>query len=244
MLYVTGDTHGSYRRLRDFFRHKPAGPEDLLVVLGDAGLTYYGDKRDAPHKDSAARLPLPLLCLRGNHDRRPEALAGYRRAPAFGGTVYVEDAYPGIMYAVDGEVYSIQGFSLLTVGGAYSIDKEWRLRHGYNWFPDEQLTRSEMRAVEARLDIAGWRVDAVLSHTCPLRHEPRESFFPGIDQAAVDKSMELWLDALESRLDFKVWYCGNFHVDKRDGPVRFLYADVVALQEEIRPGGRNNVPDE
>lgn len=232
MLYITGDTHGSYRRLRRFFRDKAAGPEDLLITLGDSGLTYYGDERDAPHKDSAAKLPLPVLCLRGNHDRRPDSIPEFRKESAFGGVVYVEEAYPGILHAVDGEIYHIHGFSVLTVGGAYSIDKQWRLDHGYNWFPDEQLSRGEMRAVEARLDAAGWSVDLMLTHTCPLRHEPRESFFPGIDQTSVDKSMERWLDRIESRLDFKAWYCGHFHVDKQSGPLRFLYADVVALQQE------------
>lgn len=45
--------------------------------------------------------------------------------------------------------------------------------------------------------------------------------------------MEGWLDRIESRLDFRAWYCWHFHVDKR--------ADVVALQEEpaFCPSGSN-----
>lgn len=229
MLYITGDTHGSYKRLRKFFRGRSVQADDLLVILGDAGLTYYGDERDEPHKNSAARLPVPLLCLRGNHDRRPETVPGLKPESRFGGTVYADEAYPGILFAVDGEIYRIQGYSVLAVGGAYSIDKEWRLAHGYNWFDDEQLTIGEMNAVEAKLAMAGWRVDVTLTHTCPLRYEPREAFFSGIDQAAVDKSMETWLDSLERRLTYRAWYCGHYHVDKQAGPVRFLYRDVITL---------------
>ena len=30
---------------------------------------------------------------------------------------------------------------LLVIGGAYSIDKDYRLTMGYKWFPDEQPTK-------------------------------------------------------------------------------------------------------
>lgn len=229
MIYVTGDTHGSYKRLRTFFRGRPASRADVLIVLGDTGLNYHGDERDQRHKDSAARLPLTLLCLRGNHDRRPETLPGSKRLTRFGGTVYAEDAYPNILYAAEGELYTLEGKSALAVGGAYSVDKAWRLEHGYHWFADEQLAQDEMGRIEARVDAVRWRVDTVLTHTCPLRYEPTEALFSGIDQRTVDKTMERWLDSLEQRLTYRQWMCGHFHIDKREGPIRFLYTDVVTL---------------
>ena len=93
MIYVTGDTHGSYRRLRRFFNRKPVGKDDILIVLGDTGLNYYGDDRDVPHRKSAARLPLTLLCLRGNHDRHPASLPANRAEKRFGGLVYADEQY-------------------------------------------------------------------------------------------------------------------------------------------------------
>lgn len=229
MIFVTGDTHGSYKRLRAYFRGRTASKGDLLIVLGDTGLNYHGDERDLPHKRSAARLPLTLLCLRGNHDRRPEALPGHRSERRYGGTVYVENAYPDILYAADGEIYELEGRSVLTVGGAYSVDKEWRLAHGYHWFADEQISGECMDEIEAKLAGRHWRVDTVLTHTCPLRYEPSEALFGSIDQSTVDKNMEVWLDGLEQRLSYRQWLCGHYHIDKRDGPLRFLYRDVVAL---------------
>ncbi len=232
MILVTGDTHGSYKRLRKHFNRpgREAGPADVLILLGDTGLNYYGDQRDEPHLKSAARLNLTLLCLRGNHDRAPESVAGYRPRTCFEGRVFVDQAYPRLLFAPAGEIYQIEGRVVLTVGGAYSVDKEWRLANGYNWFPDEQMSPDQRAALEKRLDILNWRVDLVMTHTCPMRFRPQEALFPGLDQRSVDTSTEIWLDRLEERLTYSRWFCGHYHIDKESGPVRFVYHDVVGLE--------------
>ena len=51
-------------------------------------------------------------------------------------------------------------------------------------------------------------MDVVLSHTSPLKYEPREMFLDFIDDSRVDKSTEIWLDAIEDRLDYEQWFCG------------------------------------
>ena len=55
-----------------------------------------------------------------------------------GGKVWVEEAYPNILFAKDGEIYDIAGMKTIVIGGAYSVDKFYRLSKGYNWFEDEQ----------------------------------------------------------------------------------------------------------
>lgn len=230
MIFVTGDTHGSYKRLRRFFKGRDVSPQgDILVILGDTGLNYYGDERDLPHKRSAARVPLTLLCVRGNHDRRPEALPDLHPVWHFGGMAYQEKDFPNILHAADGEIYTLEGKTALVIGGAYSVDKDYRLSHGYNWFADEQVTPEEKQRIEIRLQETGWAVDTVLTHTCPLRFEPVEALFSSVDQSEVDKSMEYWLDSLERRLRYRQWFCGHFHIDKPCGAFRFLFNDVVTL---------------
>ena len=44
---------------------------------------------------------------------------------------------------------------------------------------------------------------------------PIEAFMPGLDQSLVDHSTEEWLDYLESKLNYKAWFCGHWHMDKR-----------------------------
>lgn len=61
---------------------------------------------------------------------------------------------------------------------AYSVDKMYRVSHGYGWWADEQPSEEIKAYVEAQLEGMNWNV--VLSHTVPLKYEPTEVFLSGI----------------------------------------------------------------
>lgn len=119
-------------------------------------------------------MPITLLCIHGNHERRPTAGLGYERAQRFGGEVMVQPEFPNQLFALDGEVYKLDGQSCIAIGGAYSIDKEYRLMRGGGWWPDERPSAAIKRKVESVLASRGWQADIVLSHTTPLSLELRE----------------------------------------------------------------------
>lgn len=56
--------------------------------------------------------------------------------------------------------------------------------------------------------------DLVISHTCPKIFEPRDLFLASIDQSAVDKTMELYLDEIETSLSYSRWVWGHYHDDR------------------------------
>lgn len=93
MLYITGDTHSNFSRL-SCLRNMQQLPQqrDTLIILGDAGLNYFGDERDASLKNTLAQFPLTLFCIHGNHEMRPEGIAAYTESTWHGGTIYVEAA--------------------------------------------------------------------------------------------------------------------------------------------------------
>ena len=95
------------------------------------------------------------------------------------------DQYPNILFAIDGEVYDFNGNSCIVIGGAYSVDKYYRLARGWSWFPDEQPSEEIKAKVERVLAERNWKIDIVLSHTGPLKYEPTEVFLPMIDQSIV-----------------------------------------------------------
>lgn len=43
------------------------------------------------------------------------------------GTVMYEEEFPNILFPVDGEIFTLNGVQCLVIGGAYSIDKFYRL---------------------------------------------------------------------------------------------------------------------
>lgn len=226
MFYITGDTHGDFGRFYGFCEENRTTKEDVMIILGDVGLNYYGDARDECRKEDAAALPVTFFCIHGNHEKRPEKVESCKIKRFCGGLVWCEEAYPNILYAKDGEVYRLGERDCLVIGGAYSVDKPRRLAWGSPWFEDEQPSQQIKERVERCLAAREYRVDAVLSHTCPLHYEPVEAFLCGVDQSRVDKSTEQWLGELERKMTYEKWYCGHYHIEKAVDKLRFLYESI------------------
>ena len=225
MIYITGDMHGDFRRLKRFCRESKLTADDTVIILGDAGINYFGNERDEQPRKLIAKLPITVFCIHGNHEMRPESLPIYHEREYRGGVVYVEDAYPNILFAKDGEFYDFDGIEAFVCGGAYSVDKDRRIEMGWSWFADEQPSEEIKRLVEERLAEHGWKVDCMLTHTAPLKFEPTEFFIDSVDQSTVDKSTEIWLDTIEERLDYKRWYFAHYHGTKEIGRVRIMFKD-------------------
>ena len=230
MIYITGDTHRDFGRIFDFCEENGTTKEDVLIILGDAGINYDLDISDYNLKWQLSALEVTLLCVHGNHEERPFLIDGYEEKTWRGGVVYCEEEFPNLLFAKDGEIYDFDGIKSVVIGGAYSVDKYARIYGFAPWFESEQPS-DEIRAyVEQKLEQAGWRVDCVLTHTAPKRYEPAWAFIPGLNQAAVDKSTEEWLDSIERRLSYGSWYCGHYHVDSQEGPVRVTQDDILELE--------------
>ena len=83
--------------------------------------------------------------------------------------------------------------------------------------PSDEIKQRTQAIIESET------ADIVLSHTCPLRYIPTEMFLPMVDQSTVDQSTEEWLGEIEARIDYKAWFCGHWHVDKRVDKMHFLF---------------------
>lgn len=226
MIYITGDTHRDFSR----FYKLEKDTDNMLIVLGDVGINYYLNEEDKIYKEYLKKLKLKLFCVRGNHEERPENISTYKEVEMFGGKVFIEEEYPNLIFAKDGETYYIDGKKILVIGGAYSVDKQYRLLHGYKWFKDEQLTKEEMDTI---LDeVKGKQFDIVLTHTCPYKYEPREVFMQGLDQSKVDKSMEHFLDKVEENINYDKWYCGHYHTEKQVDKLEFMFGRIKIFNKD------------
>ena len=231
MIYLTGDTHGRFDRIFTFCEERNTSRDDILIILGDAGINYHLGSRADRLKDSLESLPITLLCIHGNHEQRPFSIDSYREIDWHGGKVYVESQYPSLLFAKDGEIYDLDGKKAVAIGGAYSVDKFYRLIRHIAWYDNEQPSPEIKAYVESQLEKAGWQVDYVLSHTVPLKYEPVEVFLPMIDQSEVDKSTEIWLDEIEEKLSYRRWYSGHYHTSKAIDRLRILFEDYAVLGE-------------
>ena len=94
MIYLTGDTHGRFERIGIFCDKMQTSRDYILIILGDAGINFHAGALDILRKEYLAKLPITLLCIHGNHERRPESLPYYDEQEWYGGKVYVEARYP------------------------------------------------------------------------------------------------------------------------------------------------------
>lgn len=230
--FATGDTHGDFSRFYKLNNAVPEGETWGVIILGDAGINFWLTKRDKKLKyricDSFPNLH--FYCVRGNHEARPEDVEGMDLLwdDEVNDKVYWEPDYPNIKYFIDGFEYNINGYKTLVCGGAYSVDKYWRLEKqaaGFygGWFANEQLSEEERDMIMGLVQDQSY--DLVLAHTCPWEWEPRDLFLSCVDQSSVDDSMEHWLGELLNNISWGVFLCGHFHDDRTLAP----HAEMLSL---------------
>ena len=211
---VTGDCHGDMSRFANY--EYPRDGTTGIIILGDAGVNYYMNGRDTSAKKKLQNSGYQFYLVRGNHEARPTDCEGIEWIydESVGGTVGLDIAFPAIHYFIDGDIYTIDNHSCLVLGGAYSVDKYYRLNRGYpyQWFSNELLDEDERNEIFKRIE--GREFDFVLSHTCPRAWEPTDLFLSSINQSTVDKSMEEWLDEVKIAIKYRVWLFGHFHADR------------------------------
>lgn len=171
--------------------------EDIIVLLRDVGANYYNGRKDYLMKQWLNNSGTRFLCIHGNHEMRPVNISVYIETEWCGGKGWLQPEYPNLVFAKDGEIYTMNGLQYLIIGGAYSVDKYYRLSRGWSWWPDEQPS-PEIKAYT-------------------------EMFLGGIDQRTVDDSTERWLDTIEESIQYKAWFCGHWHTDKRIDKMHFLF---------------------
>lgn len=211
----TGDTHGEFTRFKNYDKEVQKDPETAVIILGDAGLNWTLDEHDAQLKNFLSkRYKFRIYCVRGNHEARPANVPDMKLIydDDVHGTVWMQEKWPNIRYFKDVGIYNIGPYSVGVIGGAYSVDKWYRLDKGAIWYEDEQLTQEERD--HALNDVFnGIMLNFMFTHTCPISWEPTDLFLGYVDQSRVDKTMENFLEEIKEKNDIRVWLCGHFHDD-------------------------------
>ena len=247
MIYVTGDTHGRFVRIYELIKRVRPTIADILIILGDAGINYFDNKKDLSLKAQLAELPLTFLCIHGNHEMRPENISSYQEIPWRSGTAYVEKEFPNLVFAKDGEVYQLEGMRVMPIGGAYSTDKDYLISgrgvDGWcGWWADEEPSDEIKKRVETRLEEEAWKLDVVLSHTCPKKYlkdlvgATRPASSTRLKLEVRNNPTEDWLETIETRLDYKKWYCGHWHVNFGVDKLLCLFEVILPFVTEPEAG--------
>jgi hypothetical protein len=221
---VCGELHGITKKsIKQQYGTKLFNDIRYHIILGDGGFMWLGDHKtdDFNYKVLAYR-PFPVLCVIGNH----EPILGMNNIPeidiGIGETVYQIHDKPLVAYLKRGKVYIIDGFKMLVLGGALSIDKN-RRTPGKSWWKEEYWSEQEKQDVLKLLETEN-AFDCVLSHTGPHTINQTLFYSGDFDPQKYHDEVALLNDRIRKLITFKKWWCGHWHQDT-------YYTDAQTGQE-------------
>lgn len=242
---IHGDCHGNFTWMMTGALDDYKPEETAIIILGDAGFDFYLNQLDDRKKKEVNSRGFRIYWLRGNHEARPQDIPGYEKIydEDVHNVVYCDPRFPNLRAFMDYGVYDIQGYDCLVIGGAYSVDKYYRLERANlteetndpkqsGWFANEQLSDVEKQEAEDMIETYQFHgnvpcFDFVFTHTCPYSWEPSDLFLNGVDQSTVDSTTEKWLDKLKDSMFWDIWCFGHFHADRIERPyVEQYYRDT------------------
>ena len=218
MIYIIGDRHGEED---GFSEEKLPGQSlwtanDIVIVTGDFGYVMRGERNNLPEKnklDALARKPYTILFCDGNHEGF-DYLEQYTEEVRYGAPV--RRIRNNIFWLQRGYVYTIEGKTFFVMGGAYSIDKAFRMRYqeicGEKiWFEKELPSPEEYRRAIQNLEANNNTVDYVITHTAPRSIIPRIIHTCPDDH---DRELTGFLDWVYHEISSVRWFFGHFHTDE------------------------------
>ena len=228
-VFVTGDCHGDLTRIIDFIQRFNLKLGDSIIVLGDMGIFWRKDKKDADiHiKNYETNCNgVHLYWLDGNHENF-DIINSWDRNKN-----YEYDNSDHIHYCPRGFVTNIELTDgsikkALFMGGADSVDKFRRIEH-LSWWQDETITDEDIK------DING-TYDYVFSHCCPRSVFDDNKVFlctiANINESNAIHQSENKLEELKNNITFNQWFFGHYHINRKlEGNFQCLFEDFIELQ--------------
>lgn len=174
-ILLAGDVHGNRAFVISLLDQARNLDCDRIVQLGDWGAwEHVPDGREFVRdvERHAAKRGVTILWLDGNHDNLRLALDLHPERDDEGFHIVTEH----VRHIPRGHRWTWGGVRFAAFGGAYSVDKQWRLDleerrggPGTLWFPGEEMTDEEFNGL---LDADPTPVGVLLAHDKPRASNP------------------------------------------------------------------------
>jgi predicted phosphodiesterase len=202
-IAFAGDWHANANWAVSAIEYARDHEADIILHLGDYGYDFRSKFRNDVEQ-ALVNADMALWFIDGNHEnfnwlyQQPTIDDGRRR---------ISDH---VWHLPRGYQWNWGGVQFMSVGGAYSVDRKWRVLHK-SWWLEEVLTDEQIEAA-----CAGEKTDILISHDCPSGVH-----IPGVD----DDGPSMWppleiLRANEHRVQLRkivdaikpseIWH-GHYH---------------------------------
>lgn len=253
MIYITGDTHADFTR---FSNKRLAAKgldltlQDYVIVCGDFGLCWEENKTFAYNCQFFEGKPFTILWVQGNHENY-DMIEKFTLEEWNGGFVrhIVRDK---VILLERGQVFELGGKKIFTFGGAASRDiqggildrnspdfkvelkcvkdtgRPYRILRE-SWWPQELPSEKQMLDGLKNLSKVDNKVDYIISHCCATSIQ--NSITKEDESAYTSNVLTDYFDTIEANVQYKHWYFGHYHDDKRiDDKHTLLYKCVIPMQ--------------
>lgn len=176
-ILLAGDTHGNTHHSKLLIDQAVEQNCDCVFVLGDWGFWEHVSEgirfSDEVNEYSEAQ-NTPTYFLDGNHDKTSLLLEKYEHQQDEEGFLLVRSH---VRYARRGHRWTWGGIRFISLGGAYSVDKDWRVHQEAMsntldfedlWFPEEEMSDEDMDTFLTNQE----HVHVMLAHDKPRGSSP------------------------------------------------------------------------
>lgn len=200
-IYVAGDWHGDISWASSCLREAEANTIDTIIQVGDFGYwehnnegAYYLDKLS----ENAQLRGVNVVWLDGNHENHTLLREKYVDAERS------EEGFwkirENVWYSPRGNVWEWYGKRLMTLGGAFSIDRDWRVL-GKSFWAEEEITPEEEALAKSR-----GKIDYLFTHDAPTTY-PNPLWKVDTNSLAQRQAVSRVADACRP----SVWFHGHYH---------------------------------
>ena len=179
-ILVVGDVHAEFGVLNTLINKKKP---TIVLQCGDFG--YWPDIKAYPKVPDACK----LYWCDGNH----EHFWSLKERKS-------DEVWPNVFYMKRGSTLTLpDGRTVLFLGGAKSIDKEYRT-YGQDWFEEEEISMNDITQIDRNQ-----KIDIIISHTCPVE------FMKYTEDGRVNDWSRKALSHVRQMFNPLLWYFGHWH---------------------------------
>lgn len=250
MIYLTGDTHGDFRRFStgSFPEQKEMDKNDYVIICGDFGgiWDWQGESREEKYwLDWLENKSFTTLFVDGNHENFKRL---YKYPQKSWNNGFVNEIRPSILHLQRGNIFYIDGISFFAFGGArshdiqggilepddpYFTEKRKRLeRQGIcfrinkvSWWEEEMPSEQEMAIGLMNLKKNKNKVDFIITHDCPA--STLALFGHGTYKP---DELNQYLEELRWNLNYKKWFFGHYHDNRNVADKEIMiYEQIIRI---------------
>jgi Icc-related predicted phosphoesterase len=225
MIFIFGDTHGSFTQLKRM-ANVVLSPEDIVIHVGDFG--FYPSCMQEWNEIFPKGFPCKIYVTEGNHEN-----FAYLYDIEVNAQTGLRDIAKNLFHVPRGTVLQIEGKWFAFMGGGESVDYLNRVPN-VSWWEQERITEEDVNSLIE--NTRGISIDYLITHVPTKEFVDRNfpNFTPsdwGLPRNWVDISMNRVTD-MYNRIRPRYHIFGHMHDGVRDGNQICVEEDTMIILPE------------